>query len=49
VLLALSAWSLTKQLVNDKRHAHSSGFKGQDSSQFDPGKASPPPTRFDDK
>ena len=35
VLLALSAWSLTKQLVNDKRHAHSSGFKGQDSSQFD--------------
>ena len=27
VLLALSAWSLTKQLVNDKRHADSSGFK----------------------
>jgi hypothetical protein len=28
VLLALSAWSLTKQLVNDRRHENSSDPKG---------------------
>jgi BCCT family betaine/carnitine transporter len=47
ILLALSAWSLTKQLAKDKLHSNSSRFKKQESPQFAPSKT-PPPTRLDE-